>query len=492
MYESKYNQYITKNATRFAEPEEIMKVSKKFTPKASDNPGGVPLIYDKNGNMYIDDEDIHTAVIGPSGCKKTRCVIYQTVKSVIAAGESAVITDPKGEIYRNTADDARNAEADIFVINLRTMKCHQWNPLYQAIKYYNEGNEDFAFQLINDFVQVVIEPSINQNDRFWADMAASLFNANTLSLLYSVTAHPEYFNIGNIIQMSFDKNTDTLRQIRRKMDPMSTAALGYNAVLDNPDKTRACIYSSLSSALEPFMKNRKLIDMLSGNSFLIEDIGKKQTIIYLIYPDEKRTLNFIINLFLTQCYEILVNLASQYEDDRLPVRCNFILDEFSNLPKIDSFENRISECRSKNMRYILSFQALSQLKNKYGDCADTILSNCNNWIVFSSKETELLRKVSELCGNEVDYNGIEHPLLNPFEMQHLKKEWEYAEAVIIKQGEYPFVTKLRDIAHIPGINTRASSLHSLETECNARFISFEEWIRLINNNYFRFPFPKNS
>lgn len=105
--------------------------------------------------------------------------------------------------------------------------------------------------------------------------------------------------------------------------------------------------------------------MLSDSSFEIENIGKKPTLVYVVYPDEKNSLNFLVNLFFTQCYETLVSYAHGCSGDKLPVRVNFIIDEFSNLTKIDNFSNRISEARSKNIRYFLFLQSYGQLKQKY-------------------------------------------------------------------------------------------------------------------------------
>ena len=71
--------------------------------------------------------------------------------------------------------------------------------------------------------------------------------------------------------------------------------------------------------------------------------------------------------------------------------------------------------------------------------AETLISNCNNWICFGSKEMKFLNKISEICGKEIDYNGIEHPLISASNIQYLRKSNDYTEVLILRQGMYFFI-----------------------------------------------------
>ena len=138
----------------------------------------------------------------------------------------------------------------------------------------------------------------------------------------------------------------------------------------------------------------------------------------------------------------------------------------------------------------LFVQSFGQLLNKYKEHAETILSNCNNWICFSSKETTFLKKISEICGTEVDYNGREHDLISPSEIQHLRKYDDGAEAVVIKSGEYPFVTKLPDYESLKMfVGEPVSPLSDLTgIRNNAKYFTFNQWIEGVAKNRFRLPF----
>lgn len=488
MYEAKYSKYITKSHSRFAEPDEIKSSLKQV--QAHGTPyAGAPLYYEHD-TPFVDDSDAHTITIGPTGCKKSRTVVIPTVESIIAAGESAVINDPKGEIYKTTSGMARAKGADVYVLNFRKPGySHGWNPMAQAHRYYQRDNYDASYQCINDFATSVIAPLLaNTVDRYWGDTSLSFLVSLMLILMVSVPV--EYFNICNLNQLCFEKNSATLKNILEKMDQNTPAAYGLHTVLDlEAEKTKSCIYSSLLSAMAPFSQNENLQRLMSADDIDIEKIGDKQTIVYVIYPDEKGSLNFLVNAFFTQCYETLITKSAENENVCLPLRVNFVLDEFSNLPAIPNFDNRISEARSHNIRYFLFVQSFGQLQNKYKEHAETILSNCNNWICFSSKEIDFLSKISRICGTEIDFNGIEHDLISPAEMQHLKKYDDGAEVVIIKAGEYPFVTRLRDFEFSNLFNRLPEiKMCAVDHRVSAKFITFNQWIDMICDGTFRFPF----
>lgn len=492
MFEAKYNKYITKSHSRFAEVPELTGSLAVTPDEEGGYHAGTPILY-QNGCLFVDESDAHTIGVGPTGCKKTRTLVVPTVESIIAAGESAIVNDPKMEIYRMTSGFAAAKNYSIKILNLRRpSESHGWNPLAQAYRYYRDGNFDAAYQSVNDFVENVIGPSLAKTvDRYWGDTSFVFLVSLILILMDSVPF--EYFNIANLIQLCFEKNKDQLKEMLQDMDPSTPAAYGLHTVLDlDADRTKSCIYSTMLSAMSPFSRNQSLLNMLCKDEIDFKSTVQKPTLIYVVYPDERASLNFLVNCFFTQCYETLVTLSSHLENDRLPIRFNFVIDEFSNLPMIENFDNRISEARSKNIRYFLFCQSFSQLQNKYAEHAETIISNCSNWVIFSSREIGFLSKISEICGREIDYNGIEHFLISPAEMQHLKKYRDGAEALIIRAGEYPYVSLLPDydrIAIFPQLPAFSMAFQSV----SRRFpvMSFEEWCFNIScgKDGFSMPFP---
>lgn len=49
----------------------------------------------------------------------------------------------------------------------------------------------------------------------------------------------------------------------------------------------------------------------------------------------------------------------------LPIRMNFILDEFANFTKIETFQSMLTVSRSRNCRFVIALQSFGQLEEKY-------------------------------------------------------------------------------------------------------------------------------
>ena len=128
---------------------------------------------------------------------------------------------------------------------------------------------------------------------------------------------------------------------------------------------------------------------------------------------------------------------------RLPVRVNFVLDEFCNIPKVPDMPSMISAARSRNMRFYLVAQSIHQLKGKYGEDADTIKGNCDNWVFLTSKELTLLEEISSLCGKVYTPDNRERRLISVSELQRLDKE--KGEALIMHARQYPIIAEIADI-----------------------------------------------
>ena len=103
----------------------------------------------------------------------------------------------------------------------------------------------------------------------------------------------------------------------------------------------------------------------------------------------------------------------------------------------------ISASRSRNMRYFLIAQSLHQLRGKYGEDADTIKGNCDNWVFLTSRELDLLEEISRLCGETTLPDGRTRRLISPSELQRLNKE--KGEALILHARQYPIITQIADI-----------------------------------------------
>lgn len=493
-YASKYAKYITHNSNRFAEEDEIKNAFSKYDGKNS----GTPVYYDRD-EMYINtDNGMHEIIIGPTSCKKTSCCIINRVITTIKAHQSIIVNDSKGEIYSATSGLAKKEGLKTRIVDLKKFGGDSWNPYMHITKLYKQGKKEKAENLLNDLLNRIAAPAVNVRDTYWTDMAESLLRGISLMLMDS-SPKPEYVSFKSIANLLNGADFNDLLAITNRLNPTSLAYTSIKGALPNAEKTRSCIFSTVSQILEPFTNNSSLMKMMIEDTVEIEKIAVEPTIIYLIYPDEVNTLDFIINTFFSQAYEILISLADESKEGCLQTCVNLIIDEFGNMPAIADMSQRISKSRSANIRYTLCIQSLQQLEEKYDKAYESIISNCGLWIVFPTREIGLLNRLSEIGGNIRDYNGITHPLIDPVELQYLEKCNEYAEAVVLKMGLRPYITRLKDYRHIEEFSGEISKLCEAGKIYVAKYndfwenekyiLSFEQWYRYIRNGERGFHFP---
>ena len=483
MFESKYSRFITNNTARFAEENEI--TDGLVTIKKG---AGVPL-YESSGTIFTDNGDTHSIVVGPTGCGKSRAVCKTLITSIIRQGESYLVNDPKGELYKSTVALAKETGYDVKVLNLRNPQfSHRWNPLALIYFYYTHDKAEKAQQAIDEFSIGLMSATADKDDRYW-DMTASIYFCAVISMCLYFVTDMEYFNLENILPFINEDAEDTIRRMMSFMeDAPESIQSGLKSVLNiNADKTKSCIYGVLHSGVDSIAKNESLLQLFSENEIDLRRIGLKKTAVYVIYPDEKCSMDGIVNLFFNQAYMALLDVCEEMTRDSLPIRVNYVLDEFSNLVANQGFTNRLTEARSKNIRYFLFVQSITQLSEKYThDVSKTIMSNCTNWISFSSKEIDYLEMLSKLCGSVIDYNGREHPLISPSEMQYLKKTPDGVEVLILRQGVRPYVVTLPYFDMIKGFQkyNRANSLNiefQERTAKNEYKLDLSDWRKMALN-----------
>ncbi len=453
----KYSPYINVNQeTRWATVDEIkdschhINLNDSFY--AGDefhSGGGIPLL--SNGQeAYVDNTDTHTLIFGATGSKKTRLFCMPLIDILAKAGESFVVADPKGELYEKTSGLAKANGYNIVVLNFREIgKGDMWNPLSLPFDLYHNGNKEAAISIINDFIEAISLPIRNKStDVYWSEMASAFALGNLYTLLEC--GNREECNIFNFSRLCSGYNVGMLKEFARIIGTNSIPGIQYSMVMNTPERTFSCILSTLFSMVRVFNTQPTLARMLSASSFDIRRFGQEKTAVYVIVPDEKTTYHFLVTLFIKQVYEIQVEEAQRQKKRILPIRLNFLLDEFCNIPTIPDMPAMVSAARSRNMRFFLVAQSMHQLTGKYKEDAETIKGNCENWIFLTSKELSLLNEISELCGTVYSADHRPRRLISVSELQRFDKS--KGEALIIHGRQYPSISELPDIEAYPMFN----------------------------------------
>ena len=487
----RYRRYIqARQGTRWATPDEIRRSGTRILTQEENCPAaGLPLLSD-GIEAWVDDSDTHSMIFGTTGSKKTRMFCMPMLGMFIKAGESFITTDPKGELYQRSAGLAKEQGYRTIVLDFRNVgRGDMWNPLSLPYELYHSGQQEAAVSRLNDFVRTLAEPQLaSTQDPFWAEMASSYALANLMLLMEC--GDKSEVNVISLSRLCSMDVEDKLREISAQMSVYSIAGMNYKGVLTAAEKTRQSIYVTLYGMLRVFNTQRQLAGMLSDSSFDIADIGREKTAVYIIVPDEKTTLHFLATTFIKQAYEILVTEAQQQPGGQLRRRVNFLLDEFCNMPKIPDIPSMISAARSRNMRFFLVAQSLHQLRGRYGEDADTIKGNCENWVFLASRELDLLREISELCGASITADGSERPLISISELQRLSKE--KGEALILHGRLYPFISEMPDIDSYEAFAVRSFPGKEEVTQPKYKIFSVDAFYNRLLDGSVPIPFPKQE
>ena len=412
---------------------------------------GLPFIVSKN-ELYVDNSEAHSLIIGSTGSGKTRRLVLPLLNILARAGESIVVTDPKGELYAKTNKLFNSLGYNVISINLRNPnEGNAWNPLSIPYDFYNKLElRDKAIELIYDLgLNIFYDKSNKNSDPFWEKSASNYFAGLVLALFED--ANEKEINLNSVINMS-EKGQEAygvsnyIKEYFSLKDKTSISYTSASGTINAPSDTRGGILSVFEQKLIIFSSKVELSKMLSYSDFTMAEIGTKKTAVFIIMHDEKSTYHPLVSAFIKQCYEVLIGTAQEY-GGALPIRTNFVLDEFANLPPITDMSNMITAARSRNIRLNLIIQGAEQLNAQYGkETAEVIKGNCSNWFFLISKELQLLKDISELCGITEEQIGInefrERPLVSISQLQRLK----IGEILIRRDREHPFRANLPDIS----------------------------------------------
>ena len=216
---------------------------------------------------------------------------------------------------------------------------------------------------------------------------------------------------------------------------------------------------------------------IQTSDFDINNFGNKKTAIYILLPDDRDTYHRLGSILVKQLYTSLVEQSRQTGGE-LKNRMNFILDEFANFTKIDSFQAMLTVARGRNIRFFLCLQSLlSQIEEKYGkEGAQSIIDNCM-LMYLKTGNIETANKISERLGtytaqsygessnsnSKYDKSSssmslISRKLLTPDEVLMIENPY----ALVMVSGKPPAITTIPDISkmHFNKINGMGSKEHN--------------------------------
>lgn len=386
--------------------DETSKRSGEFT-KALLPQGGIVLgckKYKGSEKIYFIGEDVHSLCIGATRSGKTRTVVLESIGTIALAGESMILSDPKGELYAYTYPFLERLGYEVIAIDFKNPeKSSRYNFLQPIIDAVDNNDVAKAIDATWDLTsQLVGEP---KGEMIWTDGEASIIASAIMSVVYDNKDdnNRKYQNMTNVYYFISEMckatgNTMPIIEYVKKLNPShpAKALLAISEVA--PSKTRGSFYTAALTTLRLFT-NPLINSMTNVSDYNPKETGSKKRAIFIILPDEKTTYYTLASLFVSQHYIELVKSADE-RGGRLKNRVNFLLDEFGNFATIPDFSNKLTVGGGRGIRFNLFLQSFAQLDDKYGkEVAKTIKGNCENWIYLQADDIDTLEEISKKLGN---------------------------------------------------------------------------------------------
>lgn len=387
----------------------------------------------------------HIAVFGASGTMKSRAVIRNALFQALKQNESVVVTDPKGELYADTAELYKQNGYEVKVFNLVNPEhSDSWNCMSDL------GGDTLMAQVLTNVI--IGNTSSGKGDHFWDNGEANLLKALVLLIDQDRTRKAELKHLPAVYQLLTQTGERELTGLFEKLPINHPARAPFNLFMQSSDTVRSGIVLGLGTRLQ-VLQNKAVQAITSSSDIDLSAPARRKCAYYIILSDQDTTMAFLSSLFFSFLFIKLTRYADSQENRCCDVPVNLILDEFNNVGRIggaedgSDFARSLSVCRSRNIRVMLAVQSLGQLQNRYpnnlwaeiiGNCDIQLMLGCTDDVsaeYFSSRSGEMsievdstmtMRKTIAIAQIIPQYRHMEgqgrRKLLTPDEVLRLPNE----------------------------------------------------------------------
>lgn len=394
----------------------------------------------------------NVAIFGSPGSMKSVAYVRTNILQLAQEGQSMVITDPKGELFKDMAQFLRDRGYNVKLLNLVNMAySDRWNPLDVIA-------DDIDAQTFADVIIANTKVAATKSgDPFWDRAEQNLLKA--LALYVAKEYPPSERNLASVYSLLAHPEPRKIDMIFKSLPKDHPAKMPYNIYSQASETVRTGVVIGLGTRLQVFQN--KLVQKLTEVSDIdLELPGKEKCAYFCIISDMDSTFDFLAGLFFSFLFLKLIRYADMYGVNG---QCNpnvyFLLDEFPNIGAIPDFTKKLATMRSRGVHSSIVFQNIAQLKNRYpNDAWQEIIGSCDSKLFLGCTDPATAGFVSELLGTatveaksktkEAGFEGIfdfgrvttsvqKRNLLNPDEIIRFDPE----KAILILRGQKPLQIK---------------------------------------------------
>lgn len=350
---------------------------------------------------YKTQRNMNILVIGGSGSGKTR---YFCKPGLYSANCSYLVTDPKGELLKAAGGLLLSLGYEVRVFNLIDP---EQSDCYNPFVYVREEKD--VLSLIDNLIKNTTPRNASSNDPFWEKAEVALDSALMLYLIHEAPQDEQNFET-MIYMMNFADVREEDEQYRSPLDmlfraleeeqPAHVAVKQYKVFKQAAGKTAKSILVTAAVRLAAF-NIPQYAAMTSMDEMDFGSLGERKRAIFCVIPVNDSSMNYLVGMLYTQCFQELYRRADLKYNGRLPVPVRVIQDEWANVAQPESYPKILATCRSYNIGLNIIVQNVQQIKALYEKEHESIIGNCDTLLFLGGgNEPASLEFIVKLLGRE--------------------------------------------------------------------------------------------
>ena len=350
---------------------------------------------------YKTQRNMNILVIGGSGSGKTR---YFCKPGLYSANCSYLVTDPKGELLKAAGGLLLSLGYEVRVFNLIDP---EQSDCYNPVVYVREEKD--VLSLIDNLIKNTTPRNASSNDPFWEKAEVALDSALMLYLIHEAPQDEQNFET-MIYMMNFADVREEDEQYRSPLDmlfraleeeqPAHVAVKQYKVFKQAAGKTAKSILVTAAVRLAAF-NIPQYAAMTSMDEMDFGSLGERKRAIFCVIPVNDSSMNYLVGMLYTQCFQELYRRADLKYNGRLPVPVRVLQDEWANVAQPESYPKILATCRSYNIGLNIIVQNVQQIKALYEKEHESIIGNCDTLLFLGGgNEPASLEFIVKLLGRE--------------------------------------------------------------------------------------------
>ena len=427
--------------------------------------------------------NLNILVVGPPGSGKS----FRLARPILAMlCGNFVCTDPKGELYKQSGQYFEDNGYEVMVINVESEDAMPMSIHFNPFEYIR--NESDIMSIAGILMKATTPPEDNGgNDQFFEQSAEVLLTSiiylihyyypkeeqNWRTFVKLLDATCVYTNKDGAIEnrpggiLDIAQHAQKAWKEERHMESDFPGYVAIEKYYNGAAETTSSIVASLDAHCR-YMKLECVVDLLSEDEIHIAEsfgyskpspesrTGKR--ILFIVTSEDKRYYDWIPSMIYSLFFDELYHLTAidPKLKETLPQHLTFLMDEFANVTLPDSFVEKLSTMRSRNMSAVIIVQNLIQLKRKFPkfDMDKDLIGNCSIIDILGAPDMDSCEYLSKHFGTQTIHkasdseskgaNGsssrtedvMQKPLLSAEDIFAMKKDGECA---IVVKGTDPLL-----------------------------------------------------